>query len=402
METPIADLPDLARERRVQQTDSRLARHVVFTFDDVTWDAAQRRGMCFSQDRLLLALLDAPEVERLLVCNRPRSAFVKPVKDLVRPPIPFQAREGARLRHPLRLRQHDPPSIAALKRSYAAYGRRLRRAARRFGLERPAIVTSQPFVAGFADLDWAGPVTLYATDDLAAHPDYLRWRAGLLAAYEQVARRRRRVCAVSTAIVDRIEPLGPSAVVPNGVDPAMWLAPADPPQWFAKLPGPRLLYIGTLDSRIDTEAIRSVARAWPQGSVVLVGPRVDRSHLAAALAEPNVVLHGPVSRDDVAALAHGADACLLPHHQTRLTEAMSPLKLYEYLASGRPAVATDLEPVRRVDGRVFRVPPGGDFAGGVRDALDGGPVGEPERLRLIAANSWANRSAEVMALALAP
>ena len=378
------------------------ARHVIYTFDDMTWAAAQARGMCFPQDQLVLALLDDPEVERLLICDRPRSAPVKLVKDLVQRPARFAPRPDARLWQPLRLRRQDPTSIAGLERAYAAYDRRLRRVAARFGLERPAIVTSQPLLAGFAELEWAGPVTLFASDDLAAHPDYEPWHEGIRAAYERVAARGRRVAAVSNAIVERIGPRGPAAVVPNGVDPEIWLRPDPPPAWVTGLPGPRLLYVGTLDSRLDVAAVRAVARAWPAGTVALVGPLTEPQHLAPLLAEPNVVHHGAVERRQVAALACAADACLVPHNRTPLTEAMSPLKLYEYLASGRPVVATDLEPVRRVEGPVTRVAPGGDFVAGVGAALAAGPVSEQQRQEAIAANSWASRSAEVMALSLAP
>jgi len=146
--------------------------------------------------------------------------------------------------------------------------------------------------------------------------------------------------------------------------------------------------------------VRSVARAWPEGTVALVGPLTEPEHLASLLEEPNVVSHGAVERRQVAALACAADACLVPHNQTPLTEAMSPLKLYEYLASGRPVVATDLEPVRRVEGPVTRVAPGGDFVAGVRAALAAGPVSEQQRQRAIATNSWATRSSEVMDLSL--
>jgi glycosyltransferase involved in cell wall biosynthesis len=375
-------------------------RHVIYTFDDMTWAAAQERGMCFPQDQLVLSLLDDPEVERLLVCDRPRSAPVKLVKDVVQRPAKFESSERARLWQPLRLRRQDPTSIAGLERAYARYDQRLRRVAERFGMERPAIVTSQPLLAGFAELEWAGPVTLFASDDLAAHPDYQPWREGLLTAYRRLAERERRLCAVSNAIVERISPRGPSAVVPNGVDPQIWLEPGDAPAWLGELPGPRLLYIGTLDSRLDVGAVRAVARAWPEGTVVLVGPLTEPDHLAPVLAEPNVFIHEPVPRRQVAALAHAADACLVPHNRTPLTEAMSPLKLYEYLASGRPVVATDLEPVRQVEGPVTRVAPEGDFVAGVHSALAAGAAGEVERRRSIEANSWANRSAAVKALAL--
>jgi teichuronic acid biosynthesis glycosyltransferase TuaH len=378
------------------------AKHAIYTFDDMTWAAAQRRGMCFPQDQLVLALLHDPTIERLLICDRPRSAVVKVVKDLVQRPARFEPSERARLWQPLRLRRQDPTGVDALRRAYAAYDRRLRRVAERAGLERPAVITSQPLLAGFAELEWAGPVTLYASDDLSAHRDYQRWREGLLTAYREVAERGRRVCAVSTAILERIDPQGPAAVVPNGVDPNLWSQPDPAPSWFTEQPGPKLLYVGTLDDRLDVEALRSVARAWPDGSVVLVGPLADRSHLAPVLVETNVHLHEPVSREGVASLARAADACLVPHRQTPLTEAMSPLKLYEYLASGSPTVATDLEPVRRVDGPVHRVPPGGDFSVAVRDALAVGRTPEPERQRFIEENSWSTRTAQVLDLALRP
>ena len=376
------------------------ARHVIYTFDDMTWAAAQERGMCFPQDQLVLALLDDPAVEQLLICDRPRSAPVKLAKDLIRRPVAFEPTERARLWQPLRLRRQDPTTVGGLERAYAAYDRRLRRVAERHGISRPAIVTSQPLLAGFAELEWAGPVTLFASDDLAAHPDYQPWHEGLLVAYERVAERRRRLAAVSKAIVERIAPRGPAAVVPNGVDPEIWLQPDPAPDWFTRLPGPRLLYVGTLDTRLDVVAVRAVARALPEASVALVGPLADRGHLAPLLDEPNVTVREPVSRRGVAALACAADACLVPHARTPLTEAMSPLKLYESLASGRPVVATDLEPVRRVEGPVTRVPAGGDFVAGVRAALAAGPVDEAARRRSIAANSWASRSAAVIDLAL--
>jgi glycosyltransferase involved in cell wall biosynthesis len=383
------------------QTASRgRAHHVVFGFDDLTWAAAWERGMFSPQDRLALALLDDPGVDRLLICDRPRSAPIKLARDLIHRPLRFKSSLKDSHWQPLRWRRREPVSIAALERVYAAYDRRLRRVAERHGLERPAVITGQPLIAGFAKLEWAGPVTLYATDDLSAHPDYQRWSTGLLEAYRRVGESGRRVCAVSSAIIDRISPSGPAAVVPNGVDPEMWAAPASAPAWFEALPGPRLLYVGTLDSRLDTDALSAVARAFPQGSIVLVGPVTERPHLASVLAEPNVIVHEPVPRDQVASLCHAADACLLPHRRTALTEAMSPLKLYEYLSSGSPTVATDLEPVRRAGGLIHPVAPDGDFAASVRTALAAGPVGEAERQAFVERNSWATRSAEVLDLAL--
>jgi teichuronic acid biosynthesis glycosyltransferase TuaH len=378
------------------------SRHVIFTFDDVTWDAAQRRGMNFSQDQVLLGLMEDPAVERLLVSNRPRSAPIVAVKDRIRRPVPFPETEGRRLRQPLRLRRDDPTGVRALRRHYAVWERRLRRDADAFGLERPAIVTSQAFVAAFCELDWAGPVTYVAIDDFSAHPSYRRWRDDYLAAFAEISRRRRRLIAVSKAIVDKVDPRGPALVLPNAVDPELWGERPAVPGWLASRPGPRLLYVGTLDSRLDVESARDVARAWPDGSLILVGPLEDRAHLAPLIAEPNVFHHGAVAHAEVPAIVAGADACLIPHHRTDLTVAMSPLKLYEYLAAGRPVAVTDLEPMSAVEGPVFRVAPGGDFRPAVAAALEAGPMTEAERRRFIAANAWPSRRARALEFALAP
>lgn len=374
---------------------------VIFTFDDITWAAAQQRGMCFPQDRVALALIDDERIRRLLICDQPRSAPIKLAKGLLRRAAPFPASDRVRHHQPLRLRRRDPVRLKDLERYYASYGRRLERAANRCGMERPVIVTAHPFVAAFAALEWAGPVTLLATDDWAVHPTYQRWHPAYRVAYERISAQGTRVCAVTEAIVERIAPRGPAAVVPNGVDPAQWLDIAPPPEWMAKLPGPRFFYVGTLDSRLDTGAVLDVARAWPEGTIVLAGPVADRAHLAAVEDEPNVFLAGAVSRSQVAALAHAADACLLPHNRLPLTEAMSPLKIYEYLAGGGPVAATDLPPVRGIEGPVSLAAPGGDFVAAVREALDAGPMDEPARLRFVERNSWARRCDEALSLALA-
>jgi hypothetical protein len=89
----------------------------------------------------------------------------------------------------------------------------------------------------------------------------------------------------------------------------------------------------------------------------------------------------------------------MPHVRTRLTAAMSPLKLYEYVAAGRPVAATDLPPVQAVDPRIVRVRDGESFADGVAAALDGGSLAEDERLAFIEANSWRRRHDELLGLA---
>jgi len=376
---------------------------VVFTFYRETWTDARRRGMYMAGDRLLATLLDTPRVGRLLVANPWRSTPIRWARALAgQRPTPFDGGPRRALVEPRRLRRRDPTAIPALERLYAAYDRALERAAADRGLVRPAVITTNPFVAGFAPLDWAGPVTFYAWDDWTSGVPVRRWWPAYEEAYARVRASGRRVVAVSQPIVDRIRPTGTTAVVPNGVAPDEWRVPGDPPGWFADLPRPRIVYVGVLDDRLDVDAVREMAARFPGGTVALVGPVGDRSLPNRLSGAPNVRLVPPVDRSEVTGLVHAADVCVMPHRRNRLTAAMSPLKLYEYLAGGRPVVATDLPPVRAVDPRIVRVSERDSFADGVEEALGRGPLPEVERRAFVDANSWPRRHEQILAVALAP
>jgi teichuronic acid biosynthesis glycosyltransferase TuaH len=373
---------------------------VVFTFYGETWTDAQRRAMYMAGDRLLETLLTRPDVRRLVVANPYRSAPVQWARRLAgQRPAPFLQGPHRKLVEPRRVRRGDPTSLRALQHACARYDRHLERAAAQVGARDPVVITTSPFVAGFAPLRWARRVTFYAWDDWRSMPSVRRWWSAYEEAYARVRCSGRAVVAVSQAIIDRIRPIGPSAVVPNGVVPAEWRSPGPAPSWFAVLPSPRILYVGVLDDRLDASAVREIATRFPQGTVVLLGPIGDRSALDPLRRIPNVRVEARVGRMEVASVVHAAEVCVMPHHSNRLTAAMSPLKLYEYLAGGRPVAATDLPPVREVDSRVVRVPAGESFADGVANALERGPLADDERLAYIDANSWQRRHDDLLSLA---
>jgi teichuronic acid biosynthesis glycosyltransferase TuaH len=375
------------------------ARDVIFVLYSRSWAAAVADGQSFSEARLAAALPDDPRVARVLLVNPYRSVAARAWR-LLRPryPEPPQ-RERVQVHEPLRLRRSDPVDSRRTTRRYEAS---LRRAASRLGLERPAVITANPLLAGFGAFDWAGQVTFYAWDDWTSDFNRPHLVPGFNESFAEVRTKRRRVCAVSEAVLERIGPTGPHAVIPNGLEPAEWRDIGAPPGWFIRLPRPRLLYVGSLDDRIDVEQVAEVAGAYPDGSVVLVGPLQDEAHFAAVRERPNVVIRaGLVPRPDVVRLVGAAEVCLIPHVGNRLTEAMSPLKLYEYLAAGRPVAAVDLPPIAAVEGRVALAPAGGDLAPAVAQALALGPAPEAERLQFVARHAWSRRFDELLTIALA-
>jgi glycosyltransferase involved in cell wall biosynthesis len=374
-------------------------RDVICVLYSRSWAASVADGLSFSEARLAAALPDDARIGRVLLANPYRSVAAK-VWRSIRPLYPTPPlREGVHVHEPLRIRRSDPPDLRDMIGRYEAS---MEHAATRLGFERPAVITGNPLLAGFGDLGWAGPVTFYAWDDWTS--DF--HRPHLIPAFEQsfadVRAQQRRVCAVSEAILTRIGPTGAHAVIPNGIEPAEWRDLGHPPDWFANLPRPRLLYVGSLENRVDVGQVDEVARAYANGSVVLVGPLRDEAHFAGVAGLPNVVIRaGMAPRETVVRLIGAAEACLIPHVGNRLTEAMSPLKLYEYLAGGRPVAAVDLPPIAAVDGRVALTPTGGELAPAVARALALGPAPESERLEFLERHSWRRRFEQLIGLALA-
>jgi glycosyltransferase involved in cell wall biosynthesis len=193
------------------------------------------------------------------------------------------------------------------------------------------------------------------------------------------------VIAVSQILLDRIAPTGRGIVIPNGVDPDLWLGDHDLPVEEPRA-RPVVFYAGTVDARLDVEALAALSAA---GLLVdVAGPVRDERVRTALSALPGARLLGARGRSEVVARARAADVCLMAHRRTELTEAMSPLKVFEYLASGTPVVATRL-PGSFVDSdRITWVAPGGDYVAAVRAAAVMGKISDLDRRQLVHQLSW--------------
>jgi len=169
--------------------------------------------------------------------------------------------------------------------------------------------------------------------------------------FEWVVREVDAVVVSQTLLREEIEPLRPQALleIGNGVDfelfDAAWRKPA-PPARLAALPAPRLGYAGALAEWIDFALFARLAAAFPQASLVLVGPVVGAAAPLEQLlaAHRNVHWLGSVPHTELPQYVAGMDVCLIPFRSTPLTRGVAPNKLYEYFALGKPVVSTDFSP----------------------------------------------------------
>lgn len=136
----------------------------------------------------------------------------------------------------------------------------------------------------------------------------------------------------------------PIFTVPNGVDPDAFRTVCDPGPIHPALSGPErpvVGYHGTIYDRIDWQLVGAVARAEPGWRFAFLGT-VEQRPPTEVRALPNVVFLRPEPFEQVPAFYRGCDVCWIPHRTGALAQQQSSTKLLEYLATGRPVVATEM------------------------------------------------------------
>ena len=144
------------------------------------------------------------------------------------------------------------------------------------------------------------------------------------------------IVAVSENLVTRIASLGRSAsLLSHGVDPAHWTntkRDSDFP-WLESLPRPLVVFWGVLDKRLNDSWLLALSDQLTKGTVLLVGPH---NRPPGNLKErANIRFPGPVAYGDLPCIAAAADVLIMPYERSPVTEAMQPLKLKEYLSTGK-------------------------------------------------------------------
>lgn len=106
--------------------------------------------------------------------------------------------------------------------------------------------------------------------------------------------------------------------------------------------GPVLGYVGFLSSRrLDIKLLEKLASARPDVNMVLVGPEDEAFKSSALHGMPNVFFLGSRDADDLPSYIKAFDVCMNPQLVNDATMGNYPRKIDEYLAMGKPVLATN-------------------------------------------------------------
>jgi glycosyltransferase involved in cell wall biosynthesis/SAM-dependent methyltransferase len=155
----------------------------------------------------------------------------------------------------------------------------------------------------------------------------------------------------SPRLLERKGAINPNtAFIPNGVDFELYAKVAPEPSDLAAIPRPRIGYSGYLKKQLNWPLILDLVKRHPKWSFVFVGPISSQSEMLPMIRElsryHNVHFMGAKSLPDLAAYPQHFDVCIMPYRVDGYTNQIYPLKLHEYLASGRPIVSAPIRSLR--------------------------------------------------------
>ena len=259
-------------------------------------------------------------------------------------------------------------------------------------LPQPVVgVTTLPIVA-----DLMGPLPVqrwvyYCVDDFGQWPG-LDQRP-LRQMEECVVRRADAVIAASTALQERLAQLGRAAhLLTHGVELGFWQGNGHP--CIAQLDGlerPLVVFWGVIDRRMDLGFVQRLAAELKQGTIVLTGPEADPDPKLFRL--PRVFRLPPLQFEQLPQLGREAAVLIMPYADLPVTRQMQPLKLKEYLATGKPVVVRDLPANRAWADCLDLAATPEEFTGAVRRRLETGLPAEQRQARArLSGESWAEKA----------
>lgn len=177
-------------------------------------------------------------------------------------------------------------------------------------------------------------------------------------------------------------------------DPAK---PLEKPAELAGLKGPVIGYVGALTSmRIDPAILMYISKERPDWNVVLVGPEDEVFQQSALHQQPNVHFLGRKDMTALPSFLQHFDVCLNPQLVNPITIGNYPLKIDEYLAMGKPAVATATKTMELFKDYVHLADSAEEYVPLIEKALqENDPALTAARIAFARSHTWENSVGDI-------
>jgi glycosyltransferase involved in cell wall biosynthesis len=163
---------------------------------------------------------------------------------------------------------------------------------------------------------------------------------------------------------------------------------------------PIIGYVGSLNSsRLDIHIIENIAVNFPDYSIVLVGPEDEVFQTSSLHQLKNIYFCGSKRVDELPAYINAFDVCINPQLVNEITIGNYPRKIDEYLALGKPVVATKTKTMESFGDYVYLVEANHTYVDSIQKAIfENNESISSERKKFAASHTWENSVSEIFRL----
>jgi hypothetical protein len=166
---------------------------------------------------------------------------------------------------------------------------------------------------------------------------------------QKISEKADMIITVSKSLYDSKRALNNHTyLVPNAVDYHAFARALNSekqlPTDISCLPRPIIGYSGLIASKLDFNLLKYMSEAHPNWSIAMVGFIKDKYcefEIKLLKQSKNVHFLGLKNIDKIPYYIKAFDVCIAPYKINEHSRNMSPLKIYDYLATGKPVVTTN-------------------------------------------------------------
>lgn len=291
--------------------------------------------------------------------------------------------------------------------SWKIIARELKKIKKELNLNNVILWSYNPIFTQFIDKLEEEIFVFDTVDNWAEHPSYVKLvgKSKLVKNYQRIADKADIIFTVSEELVDFYKTMKrhkDTHWVPNGVDfdhfnNETLLAREN---ILTNIDKPIIGYLGTIQERIDFELITDIAKRHDDKIVALCGPIWDdvKTKVEKLKQFPNIIFsNGRVKYDDAPSFINQFDVAIIPHKVNDFVKSMNPMKMYDYLACGKPIVSTPGAGIEMFKDLIYIAENNTDFIKLIDDAIDDDAAHLQERRRQeVQKHTWQNRVTEML------
>jgi len=240
--------------------------------------------------------------------------------------------------------------------------RSVKKAMRVLAFQQPILLTSIPSTCDFIDHLGEALSIYYCVDEFSLWPGI---DPGVIGPMErELISKVDLVLTTSDALFEAKQKLHPGTeLLTHGVDVEHFRVLGE-----ARGNRKKVGFFGLIDERVDRTLLLALSKRFPSVEFHFIGEVVVE--LGSLHKQQNLIWHGKLSYDKLPEAIQDYSLFILPYLVNELTRFINPLKIKEYLATGRPVVTTSLKELERFQDVVWVARDYEGFFRGVSDVLE--------------------------------